>query len=258
MRFAFHRELVLGRFVPLDTPVHRLDPRTKLLAFVALVAVLLRVHGGAALLLAAGVLLAAFLAKLPLGSLLQGLRALTGVIVITMAYYLFWMGRQLGYAAGASAGAEASLGLVTMLLAAVVLTHSTEPVRLADGLARLFRFLEPLRVPVREIALVLTLAMRFLPTVLEEAQRLVLAQRARGARFTGGPLTQSRRFLPLAVPLFAGCLHRADTLALAMEARGFSSARRRTQFEPLVLRTADVGTLLGVALVLTAALRLPT
>jgi energy-coupling factor transport system permease protein len=141
---------------------------------------------------------------------------------------------------------------VGLLLAAALLTHATEPIRLADGLARLFGFLERARIPVKDLVLVLTLAMRFLPTVLEEAQRIVLAQRARGAAFGGGALARARRLLPLAVPLFAACLHRADRLALAMEARGFQGAAARTQLEPLAFRPADAWTLLGTTLMLAA------
>ncbi|HMB70206.1 MAG TPA: energy-coupling factor transporter transmembrane component T, partial [bacterium] len=138
-----------------------------------------------------------------------------------------------------------------MLIAAYLLTFTTEPIRLADGLARLFGFLERWRVPVRDLAMVLTLALRFLPTVMEEAQRIVLAQQARGARFDGGPLTRARRLLPLAVPLFAGCLHRADVLAMAMEARGFRGSAERTQMDPAAFARRDAVALAGTAVALT-------
>src|SRR5262245_50788701 len=246
MRFAFHRDVALGRFVPLDTPVHRLDPRTKLVAFLAFLFALLRATGVASLLLVAAAFVAAWLAKLPFRRVAGGLRALTWILAITIAYHALWIGRRdLGLVAGLRSGIEAALELVAMLVAAAALTHATEPVRLADALANLFGFLERLRVPVRDFVLVLTLALRFLPTVMEEAQRIVLAQRARGAVFAGGPLSRGKRFLPLAVPLFAGCLRRADTLALAMEARGFSSAGRRTQLEPLAFHALDAWTLVG-------------
>jgi energy-coupling factor transport system permease protein len=257
MRFAFHRDVALGRFVPLDTPVHRMDPRTKLVVFVVFLLALLRAHGPASWLLAAAAFGGAALARLPLRRVAGGLRALTWILAITIAYHALWIGRTgPGVVAGAAQGVEAALELVAMLVAAAALTHATEPVRLADGLAQLLGFLERLRVPVRDFALVLTLALRFLPTVMEEAQRIVLAQRARGAVFAGGPLARGRRFLPLAVPLFAGCLRRADTLALAMEARGYASSRRRTQLEPLGFRTIDAWTLLGAAAILAASLAL--
>jgi len=255
MRFAFHRDLALGRYVPLETPVHGLDPRTKLAAFVALLVVLFRPVGPLQGVVAGIVAAAAVLCRLPVRRIAGGLRALAWILALTVAYHALWAApRHGGAAAGLAAGLVAAGQLVTMLLAAAVLTHATEPVRLADGLSQVFGFLERVRIPVRDLALVLTLALRFLPTVLEEAQRIVLAQRARGARFTGGPLERAGRLLPLAVPLFAGCLRRADRLALAMEARGFSSATRRTQLEPLRFRPADAWTLAATALLLGAGL----
>ena len=157
-----------------------------------------------------------------------------------------------GIGPGALAGVHLVLRLAGMLLAATLLTFTTEPIRLADGLGRLFGFLERVRIPVRDLAMVLSLALRFLPTVLEEAQRIVDAQRARGARFEGGPLARAQRMLPLAVPLFAGCLHRADQLALAMEARGYRGASGRTQLDPPVFGRRDLAVVgaLGVLLVL--------
>ena len=255
MRFAFHRDLALGRYVPLDTPVHRLDPRSKLLAFLALLVALFMAAPRGRVLVAVVVAVVAALARLPLRRLAGGLRALGWILLLTVAYHALRFGLGIGaWGQGLVTGLSAALQLVGMLLAAAVLTHATEPVRLADGLAALFGFLERVRVPVRDLALVLTLALRFLPTVLEEAQRIVWAQEARGARFVGGPLERGRRLLPLAVPLLAGCLRRADTLALAMDARGFSSSARRSQFEPLRFRRADAWALAGCGVVVAASL----
>jgi energy-coupling factor transport system permease protein len=143
-----------------------------------------------------------------------------------------------------------------MVLLASLLTFTTEPIKLADGLARLFGFLERVRIPVRDLALVLTLALRFLPTVMEEAARIVTAQRARGARFGGGLIARARALLPLAVPLLAGCLRRADALALAMDARGYRSGAPRTRLDPLALRAADGWVLAALAALLAAGLLL--
>lgn len=253
MRLAFQRDLALGRFVPLDTPVHRLDPRTKTLVFAVALVVLFRapLAWAAAVVLGLGGVLRA--ARLPLRQTVGALRALAWIFAVTFLFQLLWEGpRRLGgYVPGAEAGLLMVLRLAGMLLAATLLAATTEPIRLADGLARVFGFLERVRVPVRDLALVLTLALRFLPTVLEEAQRVLDAQRARGARFDGGLLTRARRLLPLAVPLFAGCLHRADTLALAMEARAFPPpGGHRTQWEPLALRATDLWTMVGAGLIL--------
>lgn len=252
MRFAFRRDVALGRYVPLDTPVHRLDPRTKFLAFLAVLVALFRLDlaGDVALLaLLAG---ATALARIPFRRTAAGLRALAWIFALTFLFQLLWVGptRLGGTAAGALQGLLMVVRLAGMLIAAYLLTFTTEPIRLADGLARLFGFLEAVRVPVRDLAMVLTLALRFLPTVMEEAQRIVLAQQARGARFEGGPLVRARRLLPLAVPLFAGCLHRADVLALAMEARGFRGSAARTQMDPAAFALRDAVALGGLAVVL--------
>ena len=257
MKFAFRRDVALGRFVPLDTPVHRLDPRTKTVLFVATLVALfqLRLAGTAAVLIALGAALA--LARIPLRRTLAALRTLGWIFLVTFLFQWLWVGpRQLGGTGpGAVEGILMVLRLAGMLLAATLLSATTEPIRLADGLGRLFRFLERVRVPVRDLALVLALALRFLPTVMEEAQRVVDAQRARGARFEGGLLPRARRLLPLAVPLFAGCLRRADTLALAMEARGFrDGGRERTSWEPLAFARADLWTLAGAGVILGATL----
>ncbi len=258
MRFAFHRDVALGRFVPLDTPIHRLDPRAKLGAFALLLIAIFRAELPAALGLFGLSLALAMWARLAPGRILGGLRAASWILALTFAFHALWIGPRSigGVQAGVEQGLLAVIRLVAMLVLSALLTHATEPIRLADGVARLFGFLERVRVPVQDLALVLTLALRFLPTVLEEADRIVLAQRARGARFEGGLLDRGRRLLPLAVPLFAGCLHRADRLALAMDARGYSTANERTQLEPLAFRVADAWTLLGAALVLTASVYL--
>ncbi len=255
MRFAFRRDVALGRYVPLDTPIHRLDPRTKLLAFAVVIAVLFRVELVGSVVLVAGLALATAVARLPGRRVLAALRGLVWFLAITVLFQALWVGPRMlgGPVEGARVGIWMAIRLVGMLQAAMLLTWTTEPIRLADGMARIFGPLERIRVPVTDLAMVLTLALRFLPTVMEEAERLVTAQRARGARFDGGPVARARRLLPLAVPLFTGCLQRADRLALAMEARGWRSGGVRTQFDPPAFRSADAVALAGLALLATAA-----
>ncbi len=257
MRFAFRRDVALGRYVPLDTSIHRLDPRTKLLGFGVLVGALFASGTVGSLVVTAAIALATVAARLPARRTLAALRGMAWILVLTVAFQALWAGpaRLGGVEAGILVGVRMAIRLVAMLMAALLLTWTTEPIRLADGMARLFGFLERLRVPVRDLAMVLTLALRFLPTVMEEAERLVTAQRARGARFEGGPVARARRLLPLAVPLFSGCLLRADRLALAMEARGWRAGGARTQLDPPAFRAADGVALIGLtALVLVVRL----
>jgi energy-coupling factor transport system permease protein len=257
MRFAFHRDVALGTYLPRDTPVHALDPRTKLAAFAVLLLAIFRADlPGALFLVALGAGVAA-LSRIGFGRILATLRALGWILAVTFLFQAAWIGpsRLGGVEAGVLAGLLLVTRIVGMVLFAVILTTTTEPIRLADGLAGLFRWAERLRVPVRDLALVLTLALRFLPTVQEEAERIVTAQRARGARFAGGPLARGRALLPLAVPLFVGCLRRADALALAMDARGFRQGPR-TQMDPLAFGARDLWTLAGLSLILLGAVAL--
>jgi energy-coupling factor transport system permease protein len=159
-----------------------------------------------------------------------------------------------GFTEGAEVGLHMVLRLLGMVLAVTLLMFTTEPLRLADGLGRLFGFLERVRIPVRDLTLVLTLALRFLPTVMEEAERIVSAQRARGARFEGDVLARARALIPLAVPLFASCLRRADTLAMAMTARGYRPGVVRTQMEPLLFARRDALVIAGTLLLLAVSL----
>jgi energy-coupling factor transport system permease protein len=251
MRFAFHRDVALGTYLPHDTAVHALDPRTKLAGFALAAVALFRADlPGALVLLAAGVAVAT-VARIGWRRILGTVRALAWILAIAFLFQALWIGpnRLGGIGAGAAAGLLMVTRILGMVLFAVILTSTTEPIRLADGLGRLFGWLERLRVPVRDLALVLTLALRFLPTVQEEAERIVTAQRARGARFAGGPLARGRALLPLAVPLFVGCLRRADTLALAMDARGFRRGPR-TQLDPPAFGARDLWTLAGLSAIL--------
>jgi energy-coupling factor transport system permease protein len=249
MRFAFRRDLALGRYVALDTPIHRLDPRAKLIAFFGALFALFA--SSPSVCLASTLALAGVcgLCRIPPRFLVSNLRSLAWVFAITFAYQALWAGPRLlgGVGEGAEVGLHMVVRLVGMVLAVAILMFTTEPLRLADGLASLFGFLERVRVPVRDLALVLTLALRFLPTVLEEAERIVTAQRARGARFEGNLLARARSLLPLAVPLLASCLRRADTLALAMTARGYRPGAPRTSMEPLAFGARDLGVVLGAA-----------
>lgn len=252
MRFSFRTDLSLGRYVELETPVHRLDPRTKLLLFAGTLAIALRADLKESLLLLAALAVAARLAKLSLSRASGMLRGMAWILGVTVAFQTFWVGpSQFGsIGKGFEVGVWMSLRLAAMVLAASLLTHTTEPLRLADALAKLFGFLERVKVPIRALAMVLTLAVRFLPTILEESSRIVTAQRARGARFEGGLLKRARRLLPLVVPLLSGCFRRADRLALAMEARHYRVDAPRTSLEPLAFARSDAFALAGLVLLL--------
>jgi energy-coupling factor transport system permease protein len=257
--------LSIGQYIPADSVVHRLDPRTKLAA-VALVTLALfsvvRFEGFAVLV--AVLVLAVRASRLPVRSVLRGVKAVGLILAITLvAHSLRWGNVPAGALragplwldpAGAMIGAFFAVRIVLLVVATSMLTLTTSPVALADGLERLMRPLAALRVPVGDIAMMLTIALRFIPTTAYEAEQIMLAQAARGARFDqGGPIKRARALVPVLVPLFVNLFRRADELAIAMEARCYASGRRRTRMNELAMRAVD-WVVLAVLTVLCAGL----
>ena len=246
-------DLTIGQYLPLDSPVHRLDPRTKLLVVVALVAVLFFVRTFAGYGLVALFLgLAVTLSRVSWRYLVRGLRPLWIIIVITLALHLFMTeGRVLAYLGplkityeGLTRGLLMTSRLVLLIALTSLLTLSTSPIALTDGIENLLGPFRRFGVPAHELAMMMTIALRFIPTLLEEAEKIMKAQMARGADFESGHLMQrAKNLIPLLVPLFVGAFRRADELATAMEARCYRGGEGRTKFRPLVMRRADWVTL---------------
>jgi energy-coupling factor transport system permease protein len=245
------RSVTFGQYVPVDSAVHRLDPRTKILATVLLVAVLLAVHRVEGL----GVL-AVFLAavtaagRIPFGYLLRGLRPVLWILGVALVLQVLFGGEPGHPVArwGALVVTRESLWLaffygarlVLLVVATTLMTFVTSPVELADGLERLMGPFQRVGVPAHELALMMTIALRFIPTLLEETEKIMKAQMARGAEFTRGSLVQrARSLVPLLVPLFLSAFRRADALALAMEARCYRGGAHRTRMTELRLGARD-------------------
>ena len=250
-------QLFPGSEHPGDSLLHRLDPRAKLVlafAFGGLAAA----SGPRALLVLAGAAGAVSIAsRLPLALLLRGLRPLLWLILATAGLHLFTdPGRVVlreGPLAVTAAGVRQSVleggRLILLVLTGSLLTLSTSPLELADGLGALLSPLRRLRLPVEEFALMVAVALRFVPVLLEEAERVRRAQQARGGAFGGWGITRVRRLAPLALPLLVGAFRRAEELAVAMEARGYQPGRRRSRLRRLKLASRDWAALfLGVAL----------
>ncbi|MDI6870734.1 MAG: energy-coupling factor transporter transmembrane component T [Bacillota bacterium] len=242
-------DLTIGQYLPLDSPVHRLDPRTKLLAVTLLVALLFFVHGFAGYALVAAFLgMAVALSRISLRYLIRGLRPLWLIIAITLALHLFMTeGRVLAYLGplkitheGLIRGLLMTIRLVLLIALTSLLTLSTSPIALTDGIESLLGPFRRFGVPAHELAMMMTIALRFIPTLLEEAEKIMKAQMARGADFESGHLMQrAKNLVPLLVPLFVGAFRRADELATAMEARCYRGGEGRTKFRPLVMRRVD-------------------
>ena len=247
----------IAQYYPADSLLHRLDPRTKVVVVMALSIALFARSSFTALIVYAGVvLIALLLSRVPLPWFWRGLRPLLWLVVLTfVVQVLFAPGKAFWHLGplhlstyGLKFAGYLSLRLVVLVLLGSLLTLTTSPIALTDGLAWLARPLRRLHVPSDELALMVTIALRFIPTLLVEVETIMRAQRARGADFThGGLLRRARALVPVLVPLFVLSFRRADELALAMEARCYEPGRRRTRLHPLRAQARD-----GLALVMAA------
>ena len=241
-------EPLLGRYVPGESPVHRLDPRTKIGLLLAYTVVLFALRAWPAYaVMAAATLAAAITARVPPRYLLAGLRPVAWLVGLTLVLNLVAvpgeplarLGPLVASRDGLELGARLAARLLLLVATASLLTLTTSPIALTDGLEALLR---PLGrwVPAHELAMMMTIALRFIPTLAQEAERIMKAQMARGADFQrGGPLRRLRSLVPLLVPLFVSAFRRADDLALAMEARGYRGGAGRTRYRELRLGAAD-------------------
>lgn len=239
----------MGQYVPGASLLHRLDPRTKLLAVLVYSVLIFLLKTPVAMALAAGfALLAVLLARLAPRFIWRGLRPVAVFVLIafvlnvllTDGEALFRVGPVTVTREGVGLGALLAGRLLLLVLFSSLLTMTTTPIALTDGLERILRPFRAVGVPAAELALMMTIALRFIPTLLDEAERIMKAQQARGARFqVGGPIAQARGLLPVLVPLFVAAFRRADELAVAMEARGYRGGAGRTRMKELRFGARD-------------------
>ncbi len=247
---AFLRDITLGQYVATDSPVHRLDPRTKfLLVFLLMLAVLVS-HEFLFYALVTGFLVAVtLLAKLPGRLVLRNFRPFFWLVLLTVCLHIFFtrtgtvlfcLGAVQVTSEGVAKGVFFSYRLLILIVTAALLTLTTSPMELVDGIEKLLKPFQRIRVPSHELAMMTSIALRFIPTLVDEAERLRKAQLARGASFSGGPLRRIKSLLPLVVPLFVSAFHRADQLAVAMESRCYQGGEGRTSFKELKLHRPDL------------------
>jgi energy-coupling factor transport system permease protein len=238
-----------GQYVPGETPAHRLEPRAKLGLAFAYTVLLFSVSGWGGFVIAGLAVSAAIaIARIPLRLALRGLRPVAMLLAFTLVVNaLRWEPAaallRLGPIGVDGPGLATGLFFVVRIMLLVVgtslLTLTTSPVALTDALSQLMRPLRIVRVPVDDIATMFSIALRFIPTTAEEAERIVVAQTARGAVFDqGGPIRRARAWVPVLVPLFVNLFRRADDLAVAMESRCYTGVGRTRLHDPK-MRAAD-------------------
>lgn len=254
---AILQDLTLGQYMPGESPIHRLDPRTKLCSAMVLMIGLMWVKNlpvfPLILMAMAGIVR---LSCLPPHMIWNNVRAFRWLLLITFtAHACFTPGQSLvaaGYTLpwltqeGLTQGLIFTLRLITIMLIAAVLMLTTAPLDVSDGLESLLKPFQRFGLPAHELAMMMVIALRFIPTLVEEADRLQKAQMARGADFTGNPIRRARRMTALLIPLMLSAFRRAEDLAVAMEARCYRGGIGRTRFRDMVLTRADYTAMLFV------------
>ena len=254
------KDITLGQYFPGNTIVHRLDPRTKLILVVVFIVALFLAKSYLSYgIMVVVVVLCVAVSRIPPKAILRGLRPLLFVLLLTTILNIFYTdGRILVQFWIFKITIEGIIRAILMLLRIVLLitgtfllTYTTSPIALTDGLEMLLNPLKKLRLPIHELAMMMSIAMRFIPTLVEETDKIMSAQKARGASFDTGKLTErAKALLPLLVPLFVSAFRRADELAVAMECRCYHGGEGRTRMKVLRMALRDAVALLLGALVL--------
>ena len=260
------KDITLGQYFPGHTVIHRLDPRTKLIFTVAYIVALFlarRVVSYAILLVLLGVLIA--VSKVGLKSILRGMKPILIIVIITGVLNLFYTageGEPLVsfwvfniYAEGIWAAIFMVLRIAMLITCTFLLTYTTSPIQLTDGLERLMNPLKDARVPVHELSMMMSIALRFIPTLIEETDKIMSAQKARGADFESGSIVQkAKALIPVLVPLFVSAIRRAAELATAMECRCYHGGEGRTKLHVLRYQRRDYIALAGGVVILAVVL----
>lgn len=237
------RDITLGQYYPAQSFLHRLDPRTKFLGtlvFIISVFLFRTFLGYAVATLFLGGLIV--ISKVPVKFIFKGLKAIFVILMITVVFNILLTPGEVLWKwgiiritrEGLSLAGRMAIRLTYLVIGSSIMTLTTTPNQLTDGLERLLRPLNKIHVPVHEIAMMMSIALRFIPILLEETDKIMKAQIARGADFeTGNIIQKAKNMVPLLVPLFISAFRRANDLAMAMEARCYHGGDHRTQMKPL-------------------------
>lgn len=243
--------ITMGQYYPTDSPVHRLDPRIKILLTIGFITGIFMVHSlvGYALALVF-VYFMARMSHVPFKMLMRGIKPLRFILILTFVLNVFFSGEgtvlwQWRFIVitqeGLGRAVHYCLRLLFLVVGTSMLTLTTSPVALSDGLEMLLSPLKKIHFPAHELAMMMTIALRFIPTLLEETDKIMKAQKARGADFeSGNLLARAKAMVPLLVPLFVSAFRRAGDLAMAMESRCYHGGEGRTRLRVLRLTRNDL------------------
>lgn len=243
------KNLTIGQHYPVESPVHELDPRIKIIMTFVFIISLFLIESFATYLVVAVFLAAAIkLSKVPIKFVIKGLRPILMIIVITFIINLLMTpGKilfQLGFIKITEEGLKQAgfmaIRLTLLIMGTSLLTLTTSPIILTDGIEALLKPFKRFGLPAHELAMMMTIALRFIPTLMEETEKIMKAQKSRGADFeSGNIMSRAKNLVPLLVPLFISAFRRADELAMAMEARCYRGGENRTRMRQLKVSKGD-------------------
>lgn len=254
------RDITLGQYFPGKSWVHRLDPRIKILATLVYIAALFVAHDFLGILIAVGALaMVIAISRVPLSFMLRGLKPIFLIILFTFVLNLFMIPGKVMARIWILTITEEGLymaffmaaRLILLIIGSSLLTLTTKPMSLTDGIESLLSPFRKLGVPAHELAMMMTIALRFIPTLLEETDKIMKAQQARGADFeSGNIIRRAKSLIPILVPLFISAFRIAQELAMAMEARCYRGGKYRTRMNAMKLEARDFAALILMILFL--------
>ena len=257
------KDITLGQFFPGKSPIHRMDPRTKLILTVVYIVALFLANNWLSYLAMMVFLVSCIkISAIPPKSIVRGMKPLVLILVFTAVLNLFYTDGgivlvRLGSLAITTEGLKRAFFMIWRILMLIsgtfLLTYTTSPISLTDGLESLMNPLKQLHVPVHELAMMMSIALRFIPTLIEETDKIMNAQKARGADFENGSIiNRAKALVPVLVPLFISAFRRADELATAMECRCYQGGEGRTKMKLLRFSRVDIQAF-GICTCLVAA-----
>ena len=243
-------DITLGQFFPIDSPLHRLDPRTKILSLIVLIVSIFLAESY----ITYGITIAFTLAiivmsKVPVKMYFKSLKPIWFVIIFTALLNMFLTQGEIVYIYGIKTyikyegiylAIQMAIRLILLILASSVLTYTTSPIALTDGIESLFKPFAKIGFPAHELAMMMSIAIRFIPTLIEETEKIIKAQKARGSDIGSGSLFKKiKALIPMLIPLFVSAFRRADDLAVAMEARCYRGGANRTRLKQIHYKKCD-------------------
>lgn len=251
------KDITFGQYFPGESIIHRLDPKMKLILIIAYIVLLFVADGLFSLLIGAAMVVVFYaLSKLPWKLVIKCIKPIMPIIIFTAVLNIFfvegdpifeWQFISIS-GKGVLTAVLMCIRIVCLIAGSSLLTYTTTPIALTDGLERLLKPLQKIKVPVHELSMMMTIALRFIPTLIDETQKIMAAQKARGADMESGNIIQrAKALIPILIPLFVSAFRRADELALAMECRCYHGGEGRTRMKQLKLTAKDFVAALFVA-----------